>query len=173
MLNFRNRRVARRLVVGALSTLLAGAGASHAAPPMTVVTDFDVTRYLGTWHQVAAIPAWFQSECVANTTATYTEAEDGLIGVVNACDEADGTRRVADARARFVEGATVGKLEVTFVELFGLWLWPIAGDYWIIGLDPEYRWAVVGAPSRKYAWVLARTPTLESACRAPSGSGMA
>ena len=30
----------------------------------------------------------------------------------------------------------------------------------IIGLDPEYRWAVVGEPRREYLWILSRTPTM-------------
>jgi apolipoprotein D and lipocalin family protein len=33
----------------------------------------------------------------------------------------------------------------------------------VIGLDPEYHWAVVGEPSRKYLWVLSRTPSLPDA----------
>jgi apolipoprotein D and lipocalin family protein len=38
--------------------------------------------------------------------------------------------------------------------------WPFSGDYWILGLDPEYRFAVVGSPNRKYLWILSRTPQL-------------
>jgi apolipoprotein D and lipocalin family protein len=38
--------------------------------------------------------------------------------------------------------------------------WPFYGDYWIIDLDPEYRWAVVGEPGRKYLWILAREPRM-------------
>ena len=34
-------------------------------------------------------------------------------------------------------------------------------DYWVVELDPEYRWAVVGGPSRKYLWILSRTPTMD------------
>jgi len=45
-------------------------------------------------------------------------------------------------------------LKVTFFR-------PFYGDYWIIDLDPEYRWVLVGTPNRKYLWVLSRTPTLE------------
>ena len=40
------------------------------------------------------------------------------------------------------------------------WL-PVWGDYWIIGLAPDYSWAVVGDPGRSYLWILARTPHLE------------
>jgi apolipoprotein D and lipocalin family protein len=31
------------------------------------------------------------------------------------------------------------------------------------GLDPDYRWAVVGHPAREYLWILSRTPTLDEA----------
>ena len=37
---------------------------------------------------------------------------------------------------------------------------PFWGTYWVIGLDENYRWAIVGHPDREYGWVLARTPTL-------------
>jgi apolipoprotein D and lipocalin family protein len=46
------------------------------------------------------------------------------------------------------------KLRVTF-------FWPFYGNYWIIDLDPEYRWAVVGEPDRKYFWILSREPKLD------------
>jgi apolipoprotein D and lipocalin family protein len=35
------------------------------------------------------------------------------------------------------------------------------GDYWVIGLDADYGWVVVGDPGREYLWVLARTPRLD------------
>ena len=38
--------------------------------------------------------------------------------------------------------------------------WPFRGDYWVIGLDRDYRWAVVGNPDREYLWILSRTPKL-------------
>ena len=48
------------------------------------------------------------------------------------------------------------KLKVTF-------FWPFSGNYWIIDLDPEYRWAVVGEPGRDYLWILSREPRLDAA----------
>ncbi|MGE5384573.1 MAG: lipocalin family protein, partial [Betaproteobacteria bacterium] len=38
--------------------------------------------------------------------------------------------------------------------------WPFRSDYWVIGLDDQYRWAVVGNPNREYLWILSRTPEL-------------
>jgi apolipoprotein D and lipocalin family protein len=129
---------------------------------MNTVSNFEVEPYLGQWHQVAAVPAWFQSDCVARTTADYALGEDGLIEVLNSCDTADGSRKQAEARARFLNARSEGRLEVTFVKVLGFWVWPAAGDYWIIGLDPEYQWAVVGQPSRKFAWILARSRSLDA-----------
>jgi apolipoprotein D and lipocalin family protein len=40
------------------------------------------------------------------------------------------------------------------------------GDYWIIGLAPDYSWAVVGDPGRDYLWILARAPHLDDASTA-------
>jgi apolipoprotein D and lipocalin family protein len=148
------------IVAGLMASLLGGCSRDD-GPPLNTVSNFEVERYLGQWHQIATIPAWFQRDCVARTTADYGRAEDGRIRVVNACDTAEGTRKRAEARARFTAAASEGKLEVTFVEVLGVWLWPAAGDYWIIGLDPDYRWSIVGHPSRDYAWVLARSPSLD------------
>mgnify|MGYP000087239016 CR=1 FL=1 len=51
-------------------------------------------------------------------------------------------------------GGSPAKLEVQF-------FWPFHGDYWIIELDPDYRYAAVRHPSRDYLWILARTPALD------------
>jgi apolipoprotein D and lipocalin family protein len=157
----RSRHAACFLAATLLLALFTAACSKPQQAPMEAVSDFAVERYLGDWFQIAAIPAWFQEDCVANTTASYAPAEGGRIAVINSCDTADGSRKSAEARARFTGSATEAKLEVTFVDLFGFWLWPAGGDYWVIGLDKDYRWAVIGQPSRSYAWVLAREPSLD------------
>jgi apolipoprotein D and lipocalin family protein len=35
------------------------------------------------------------------------------------------------------------------------------GDYWVIGLAPDYSWAVVGDPGRDYLWILGRSQALD------------
>jgi apolipoprotein D and lipocalin family protein len=120
----------------------------------------ELDRYLGTWYEVAAIPQFFQKQCVQNTTATYIKADDAEVAVTNACmTESNGLSK-AQGRARVVDTTSNAKLEVTFLNVFGRWLFFIGGDYWVIGLDDQYQWAIVGHPSRKYGWVLSRTPAL-------------
>ncbi|OYV85733.1 MAG: hypothetical protein B7Z63_05065 [Ignavibacteriae bacterium 37-53-5] len=132
---------------------------SDKAEPVTV-DSVDLTRYIGTWYEIAKIPNSFQSKCVRNTTATYTLRGDGEIDVVNRCEESDSSENVAKGIAKVVDLKTNAKLEVSFVRILGIQLfW---GDYWIIGLDRNYRFAVVGTPSRKYGWILSRTPALSA-----------
>jgi lipocalin len=59
-------------------------------------------------------------------------------------------------KAEVVDTTTNAKLKVWF-------FWHFKGNYWIIDLNPDYQWAVVGEPSRKYLWILSRTPTMDEA----------
>ncbi len=124
------------------------------------VNFVDLKMYAGVWYEIGKIPNTFQRKCAMNTTATYRLRDDGDIDVTNRCTESDGSESVANGIARVVDLKTNSKLEVSFVNILGLRLfW---GDYWIIGLDRDYRYAVVGTPSRKYGWILSRTPALSS-----------
>jgi apolipoprotein D and lipocalin family protein len=124
-------------------------------PALKTVEHVDLGRYLGTWYEIARFPQSFQEGCVAST-ANYTLRTDGLIDVLNTCrqDTLDGKERSAKGLARVVDAETNAKLQVTFF----LFFW---GDYWIIDLDPDYNWAVVGHPSRDYLWILCRTPQMD------------
>jgi len=124
------------------------------------VESFEVSRYLGTWHEIASIPQFFQRKCVRDTKASYSTAADSLIRVDNVCTRDDGTRERASGRARAGDPSVASKLEVTFLELFGEYRFWVAADYWVIALDPNYSWAVVGHPSRRYGWILSREPSL-------------
>ena len=122
------------------------------------VSFVDLKKYSGKWYEIAKIPNRFQKGCVRNTTAEYKLREDGDIDVINKCIEEDGSVNEAEGLAKVVDEKTNSKLEVSFVSIFGFHLfW---GDYWIIGLDKNYEYAVVGHPERKYGWILSRTPKL-------------
>jgi apolipoprotein D and lipocalin family protein len=125
------------------------------APPLPTVQSVDLGRYYGTWYEIARLPNRFQSMCASDVRATY-RPDGKAVSVVNQCRTADGTLEQADGIARLVEGGQGAKLRVSFFR-------PFYGDYWILELDPEYRWVLVGEPGRKYAWVLAREPKLDEA----------
>jgi apolipoprotein D and lipocalin family protein len=126
------------------------------SPPLEVVPELDLDRYAGRWYEIASFPQRFQAGCVA-TTANYSLREDGRIRVENECRDGslDGELRRAEGVAWPVDpNESRAKLKVQF-------FWPFRGDYWVIELDPDYRYAVVGEPSREYLWILARTRTLD------------
>jgi len=147
------------LIACALAAPALAAPAAEVAP----VTGFDPARYLGRWHEIASIPAWFQRDCASDTSATYALTPRGELDVLNACRTAEGTMKQAQGRARFTQTPDVGALEVAFFSILGNWVWPFAGDYVVIALDPEYRWSAVGHPSRDYGWILARETALDAA----------
>ncbi len=123
------------------------------------VSQVDLKRYVGTWYEIARVPNWFQDQCVGNVTADYKQLGDGNIEVINRCLDETGMIDEVRGVARIIDASTNAKLEVSFISLFGLNLfW---GDYWILDLDPEYQWAVIGEPKRKYLWILSRAPTLD------------
>ena len=66
------------------------------------------------------------------------------IQVINGCDTKKG-RDVAVGRAKVVDSESNAKLKVTFVKIFNKWVYAFGGDYWVIDLEANYKYAVVGA----------------------------
>jgi apolipoprotein D and lipocalin family protein len=150
----------RTTVLALMLGLVGGVSSWGADRAPEVVEKLDVERYMGLWYAIASIPTSFERKCVRGTTAEYTLLENGRIRVVNVCYDAAGEPDRAVGRAWIPDPGTPTKLKVSFVRFLGLWLFP--GDYWIIDLDADYRYAVVGHPSRRYGWILSRTPTLDA-----------
>lgn len=124
-------------------------------PPLQTVPQVDLNRYLGTWYEIATIPQRFQKGCTA-VSATYTLRPDGKINVLNECrkDSLAGKYKAARGKAWVVDTLSNAKLKVQF-------FWPFSGDYWIIELDSNYQYAVVGHPNRNYLWILSRSRKME------------
>ena len=125
----------------------------QSSSPVTV-KYVDLKKYAGLWYEIAKIPNTFQKHCVKNTTAEYFLNEDGSIKVINSCTDEDGDRDEAEGVAEVFDKSSNAKLEVSFVSFLGIR--PFWGDYWIIGLDSNYEYAVIGVPNRKYGWILSR-----------------
>ncbi len=125
--------------------------------PVEAVKYVDLSRYVGTWYEIARFPFTQQNGC-HNTTATYSLNDDETIKVTNRCRKGgfDGPESVAVAKAKVVDPISQAKLKVKF---FILAPW---ADYWVIRLGNEYEYAVVSQPSRKYLWILSRTPTMDT-----------
>jgi len=116
-----------------------------------VVESVDLQRYLGKWYEIATIPQRFQLGCT-NVTTEYTLNPNGTVKVVNSCRK-EGQFKQVVGRAKIVPGSNNAKLKVSFFR-------PFWGDYWIVGLDADYQWAIVSNAKGTTCWILSRTPEL-------------
>lgn len=146
----------------AASSARAQTGARDTAGgPVRPVDSVDLARYAGRWYEVARLPNSFQSKCVGATTADYELLSNGQFRVVNQCRQADGTLKCAEGRARLADrDGPTSKLKVRFAPAFLSFLPMVWGNYWTLDLTDTYSAALVGDPSREYAWILSRTPVL-------------
>lgn len=132
--------------------------AQKETPEPITVDHVDLNKYTGIWYEIAKIPNSFQKKCISNSAAHYSLNEDGSIKVVNSCKNSDGEMNSSEGVAEVVDTKTNSRLKVSFVSIFGInFFW---GDYWIIGLNDDYSYAVIGTPNRKYGWILSRTKQL-------------
>lgn len=143
-------------VLGA-SVALAGCATS----PDTLPTESGVSleRYAGTWYEQARLPNRFQKDCAGDVQADYALNPDGTLNVVNQCRKEDGSMKRAEAVGRLAEQgaqADPARLEVRFAPKWTSWLPMVWGDYWIMRLEGDYEYSLVGTPDRKYLWVLTR-----------------
>jgi apolipoprotein D and lipocalin family protein len=128
--------------------------ATHALlPPVEVVPYVELSRYTGTWYEIARYPNRLQKGCT-DTSAAYKLGSDGTFTVLNSCVK-NGTPDTVKGKARVVDPATNAKLKASF-------FWP-SDDYWIIDLGADYDYAVVSGPDRKYLWILSRSPQMDDA----------
>ncbi len=122
---------------------------------LPTVNKVDLQKYTGTWYEIARFPHGFEEglKCV---TATYSLKDNGKIKVENRGRPLENPSEVkkATGTARIPDKSEPGKLKVVF-------FWPFGGDYYILELDDDYQHVLVGSPSRKYLWILARDPQLD------------
>ncbi len=124
-------------------------------PPLVAVDKVDLDRYMGQWHEIARYPSVFQKNIVG-VIAEYRLRKDGRIDVINSgfVGSLRGKRDRAESVGWVSDENSNAKWKVQFI-------WPFTVSYWIIDLGDNYEYAVVGQPSRKYLWVLSRTPQMD------------
>lgn len=139
-----------------LSACVGGPSYRDPSVPAKAVAAVDLTRYAGRWYEIARYPNSFERDCYG-VTADYEVLPAGRVSVTNTCFKGglDGPKEVAQGRARVLDGSGGARLKVQFAPA---WVPFAEGDYWVLGLGPDYDYAVVGDPSGRFLWFLARTP---------------
>lgn len=149
--------LARVLLAGSvLGGIALIASALKGTKTLKTVEHVNIKRYMGKWYEIASFPARFQKNCTC-TTAEYTLNDDGTVLVDNRCYNARKDKWEGATATGFVKNTT------TNAQLAVQFFWPFKGDYYIIALADDYSYALVGEPSRKYLWILSRTPQLSPA----------
>lgn len=130
------------------------ASALACTPAPETVSYVDTNQIQGTWFEIAHLPRTTQEGCTG-TTATYTPVSDGHFAVVNACTLTSGQKLSQAATLYVIDSKTNSKL--------GIDLGGFIGDYWIVDVASDYRYMVVGHPSRDYLWIMSRDRQMSDA----------
>ena len=119
---------------------------------MKTVEKVDLNRYMGEWYEIARFNHSFEKGLVG-VTATYTLKGNGKIDVLNQGykDSLNGKLKRAKGFAKIPNPNEPGRLKVYF-------FWPFGGEYLILDLDENYQNVLIGTSSKKYMWILSRTP---------------
>lgn len=122
----------------------------------SVVESVDINRYLGKWYEIARFDHRFERDMVG-VCAEYTMRKDGKIKVLNSGykHSFEGEYSQAIGKAKLPDTDEPGKLKVSFFLFF-------YGDYYILDLDEDYEWALIGSSTDKYLWILSRHPKMDA-----------
>ena len=124
--------------------------AQNAAYDNSTIRNLDLSRYFGTWYEIARFDHSFERG-MDNVTAEYLLRDDGMVDVINSGWKY-GKYKVANGKARQPDpAADPAHLEVSFFLFF-------FSDYNVMMLDNDYQIALVGSKSPKYLWILSRVP---------------
>lgn len=127
-------------------------GCESAKLDNSTVKSVDLSRYLGSWYEIARFDHSFERG-IEYAMAHYTMRDDGKIDVLNTGIK-DG--RAEDAKGIAKTTNQPGLLRVSF---FG----PFFSDYRIMLLDENYQYVLVGGSTNRFLWILSRTPQLDEA----------
>ena len=123
---------------------------------LKVVSNLDLRKFQGVWYEIAHNP-WFPEDNCFAMIAHYKLIEDNKIEVTNICRKHgfDGEISKITGKAWLVEPTITSKWEVQFI-------WPFTLDYWVIDLEENYNYAVIGEPDKENFWILSRKPIMDN-----------
>jgi apolipoprotein D and lipocalin family protein len=128
---------------------------AHSQKSVSVVSAVDLNRYKGSWYEIARLPNFFERKLKC-ASATYALRDDGKITVLNQGNYISDPEKTSSIKglAWVPDKNSPAKLKVRF-------FWPFSADYWIMYLDKDYRYALIGEPALKYLWILSREKTMD------------
>jgi len=125
-------------------------------PPLTTHAEVDLPRYMGAWYVIANIPYFAERGKVASRDVYQLDA-DGNVATTYVYRKAFGAPEKTTASLGVVQPDSHNARWI--VRFF----WVVRADYLVLEVAPDYSWALIGQPSRKLGWVLARDPAMDDA----------
>jgi apolipoprotein D and lipocalin family protein len=123
---------------------------------ISTVPYVDVSQYLGTWYQISHNPLAFEGECACSQQKLAATGVPGEVSVFNSCNDKTpaGPIRSISGTATSDDPVSNSKFSVDFG-------FPRKGEYWIIGLASDYKYAVVTDSRGDSLYILSKTPSLD------------
>lgn len=126
-------------------------------PPITVVSQVDLPRFMGDWYVIANIPTWIEKGA-HNAIESYRLNADGTIATTFTFLDGSFT----GPRKRYEPTGFV--LDKTSNAVWGMrFIWPFKSDFRIVYLNHDYSQTVIGREDRDYLWIMARSPSIPDA----------
>lgn len=118
---------------------------------LPVVSNLDLNRFCGKWFELARLPVTFESRLV-NVQSEYTMMPDGKIRVINVGRKGSiqGELSTAEATLWAPDPNMPGKMKILYPSR------PGQGDFWVLSIDPNYNYMLVGEPKRRECWLMCR-----------------
>ncbi|MDA3958181.1 lipocalin family protein [Oceanispirochaeta sp.] len=115
----------------------------------------DLESFSGDWYVIALLPTIFEKKA-ANGIENYSLTEEGNIRV----------------KYTFRKGSPQGKEKIMYQdgwvynnESNADWrvrpLWPLKLPYYILEIDEQYQYTVIGTNNYKYLWIMSRNPDMD------------
>ncbi len=122
---------------------------------MKTVEFVDLERFMGDWYVIANIPTFIEKGAT-NAIESYKLMDDGMTIKTTFSffkDSPDGKKKVYRPTGFIYNTKTNAEWRMQFI-------WPFKSPFLIIDLDDEYTYTVIGIPSKKYVWIMARESAL-------------
>ncbi len=144
---------ARVMLLLLAGLLLAACGTlASALPPIPPVAHVDLSRYMGRWYVIAAIPTAIERDDY-DPVETYRREHNGSICTVFRFRRGGFASRLRTVHSTATVVAHTGNAE-WHVHLF----WFLRLQYIVAWLAPNYSRVIVARDARDYVWLMARTP---------------
>jgi apolipoprotein D and lipocalin family protein len=131
-------------------------GCTSMKEPLKTEQKVQLPRYMGDWYVIANIPYFAEKNCF-DSVESYALRADGKIDNWFTCRKKSfdaPLKRVSTAVATVDDAGSNASWTVKFFKVLSV-------KYLILNLDPDYQWVVVGHPSRRYGWIMARSKSLD------------